>query len=366
MADDNVIEVDPAVAAAMAEVSAMLAEPVTPLPATATLASRMAATGAPLSLHDQPAGGRCVRATRNIAAGEILLTEPAVAWCLRSAREGVLVMTDADDRILAALPSWPALRTLRDTLSLAPEWAGRADEAWLLLSQLCATEGGHAHTEAGWPTVPTVPTGVEPLSPTGADNAIPCRAQLLSAIAQCNAFVSSLPLEDSQWKRGLLWVALCRLQEGGDRDRLFYDEEPLSNVSSLFVLGAQFNHACGDAANLRYTAAWEEGEDAPCLTVRADADIPAGSECTISYVSDTSLSVAERRRKLLLAYRFRCACAVCVTEEPCAGNPASDPLRSELFFPHGTGLEGATHFFASGGAYPSEPAAAQPADRTEE
>ena len=51
-------------------------------PPAPTLAELLAASGAPLALAGDAASGLRLVATRDIAAGEVLLEESALAWCL--------------------------------------------------------------------------------------------------------------------------------------------------------------------------------------------------------------------------------------------------------------------------------------------
>jgi hypothetical protein len=184
-------------------------------------------------------------------------------------------------------------------------------------------------------------------------HAVPARAQLLHSISQCNGFAVALPEEDSPWRRNLLWPLLARLALPSDRERLFDDEAPLSHVTGLFALSALFNHACGAAANVSYSdCSWAEGAEFPALTMRAVRDIAEGEEAAICYLAapgDLALPAPERRYRLLMTYRFACACAECLAEEPRAGG-ARDPLRAH--FPCGAGLESVASFYEMGGQYP--------------
>ena len=358
-------------------------------PPAPTLAELLAASGAPLALEGDAASGLRLVATRDIAAGEVLLEEDALAWCLcRSpGTDGLYVMSDASARVVATLPPWALLRTLRDTLTLAPAYALRAEAAYAVLAQLSAL-GSRRHE--AWLAVPALPPGLEacaaPRAPAegggegqpavaaaeGAEEeeggegeepplqqSMPPRVQLLQAIAQCNAFACALPEEDSAWKRALLWPLLARLQSVADRERMFDERAPLSYLSAYFVLGSLFNHAC--APNVAYSrCAWEEGQEAPRMRFVAARGIARGEEAVHSYI-DASGSAEARRKKLLLTYRFRCACSKCVEEVEGlrgggggggGGAAAGDPLAAH--FPHGMGAEGIANYYARGGRYPSE------------
>ena len=382
------ILIDAATAAAFAEADDLLAAPlvaadIDAAAAAASIEELLAETrGAPLVRGADPYGGHCLRAARDIVAGEVVLEEAAAAWCLcRSpGADGVYTMTHgADDgSIVAALPPWSALRTIRDTLTLAPSYAGRGAAAWRHLSLLSTAEG--PGERAAWLSAPALPPGVPPASPSGCDNAVPLRAQLLAAVARANAFAAALPPGDgSAWKRGLLWPALCRLREPADRERLFDDADPLSHVTAFFPLAARINHACGAAANLAHTCVWAEGAPAPLLRIVATRGIPAGSELTQHYLDDgggstdggggvgghgggdgrggggaaadgmEQRSLEARRRQLLLTYRFRCACATCASEDAAVGGPADGLARH---FAAGTGAGGVAAYFAAGGVYP--------------
>lgn len=78
----------------------------------------------------------------------------------------------------------------------------------------------------------------------------------------------------------------------------------------IFPLTARFNHACDANAACR----WE-----PQLgrrTVHAVQSISAGDEITISYGFDsTFLPYADRQRRLLADFGFRCACTKCALPE---------------------------------------------------
>ncbi len=167
----------------------------------------------------------------------------------------------------------------------------------------------------------------------GGDDAVPRRAQLLHAIFQCNAHSAALP-PDGQWLRGLLWPQLARISSAEDRDRLFDDEAPFSAVAAVFPGGACFNHSCVPNCSVR--AEWIEGQEAPQLAVHAARDIAVGEELTYSYAAKSAKGVRQRRRDLLLTYRFRCCCELCRSEEPRAGL-AGDPLEGS--FPWGAGLD---------------------------
>lgn len=314
-----------------------------------TLASLVAASGAPLRLEEDPVKGLRLVATRAIAAGETLLSESALGWCLcRSpGSDGVFTMTDQAGRVVAALPPWALLRTLRDTLTLAPQHALRAEAAYGILHQLSAL-GSRNHS--AWLGLPSLPPGLPPAAEReeACPQAMPPRVQLLQAIAQCNAFATALPAEDSPWKRALLWPMLGRMQSVEDRERLFDEPTPFAYLSAYFPLGSLFNHSC--APSVAYTeCSWEEGAPAPTVTFVALRALAAGEEATHSYI-DSSLPVASRRKKLLLTYRFACACSRCQQEMGEEGEGGEDPLRQH--FPHGLGPEGLAAYYARGGQYP--------------
>lgn len=369
-------------AAAIFAAAQCLRRPLAPEPCEppcATLESQLAATGAPASLESAPEGGRRLVATRAIAAGEVILEEDAIAWALSRSPgcDGLYALSETTSgRVVAALPPWHVLRTFRDSLSFNPSVALAPEAAYATLHQLTALGGGAPH--AAWSALPAVAPGArggdaDGVGPSAAnsstagegageeeedDDAIPARVQLLQAIAQCNAFSAALPADDSPWKRALLWPLLGRLRVGADRERLFDDPTPFSAVSALFPLGALFNHACGEA-NVGYEeCAWEEGAPAPHVRFVARRAIAAGEELCHSYISGVP-ATAERRKKLLLTYRFACACAACVADEPLAGT-AGDPLAAH--FPNGVGAEGIARFYANGGRYPTPPDADLPVE----
>ena len=190
------------------------------------------------------------------------------------------------------------------------------------------------------PLLPAQPPGQPPPG-----DPLPRRAQLLHAIAQCNAYSATLP-PDSNWLRGILWPLVGRLG-AEDREALFEDAAPFSTVSAIFPSAACLNHSC--EPNCQTKAAWVEGEEAPRAMVIARRAIAAGEELTSSYLpllGQQAGSVAQRRRELLLSYRFACACSRCRREEPRAGTP-QDPLA--VHFPHGKGLD-ASPLVRRGGA----------------
>ncbi len=328
-----------------------------------SLASLLASSGAPLRLESDPLKGLKLVATRDISAGEVILVETALctSLCRSPGSDGVFSMTDKEGRVVATLPPWALLRVFRDTLTFSPEYALRAEVGYGILAQLSALGG---REQGGWESVPTLPPGLEspPLpedtsasapdaNPPPRPTPMPPRVQLLQAIAQSNAFCASLPSEDSEWKRALLWPLLGRIQEVGDRERFFDDLRPFSNVSAFFPLGALFNHSC--APNVLYNeCSWVEGEAAPTITFVAGRDIGVGEELLHSYI-DSGSPVGERRKKLLLTYRFACVCDRCVAEGKEVGHDVGgdkDPLAKH--FPHGRGPEGLVKYYAMGGRFP--------------
>ena len=363
-------------AARIEEVREMLLRPSLSSPPSASLEELLAASGAPLRVEHTADKGRRVIATRAIAAGELILAEEAAALflCRNPGSDVVFSMTistppmetDAKEarlppRMLCTLTPWPRLRTLRDSLTLAPRFRGRAEEAFALLSQLTAL-GGQEHS--AWGALPILPPGAvsdEEREEAGGDEAllsVPIRAQLLHAISQCNGFAVALPEEDSLWRRNLLWPLLARLALPSDRERLFDegaegDAPPLSYVTGFFALASLFNHACGSAANVSYSnCVWAEGAEFPTVSMRAIRAIQEGEECSICYLAapcDKTLPVKVRRHRLLFTYRFECTCYECVMEEPRAGGEG-DPLRGH--FPCGAGVEGVASFFEGNGRYP--------------
>ena len=349
------IEIDMETAAAIHGVGEMLhADALAPRCAALPSLAALIPAGSPLLLSlGSSSKGLGLVASRHISRGETLLVESATAWCIcRSPGcDGLFTLTDSEKRVVAALPPWEQLRTLRDTLSFSAEFALRAEEAYALLYQLTAL-GGREHS--GWGAMPETRGGSGSGGGgcgVGGEPRVPRRAQLLAAVFQCNAFCAALPEDDSPWKRALLWPLVGRLQEPGDRERLFEDAAPLSAVSALFVVGALFNHTCGEP-NVGYAGcAWEEGAPAPTVRFTATRDVEPGEELFHSYLYDPhgDDDAAARRMKLLLTYRFRCACERCRAQVPAAGTP-EDPLATH--FPWGPGVEGALAFFERGGQYP--------------
>jgi hypothetical protein len=363
---------------AIEEVDAMLGRPIESGEsgaAAAALTERLAAvSGGLLGLRPDAFGGHRTVATRAIAAGEVVLEEEAVAFFLSRSpgTDGVYVLTaareegataDAAAPIIAALPHWAALRTARDTFTLAPQYVGRAEEAYALLAQLSAL-GSTEHGRVGWADLATVPAGSEATTEDGASNDVPVRCQLLAAIAQCNAFAVRLPsepepeslesdavaAETSQWRSALLYPLLARMGSADDRERLFDDEEPLSYVTTFFPAAAMINHSCAPSASFS-GCSYEVGSEGPALRMVALRDIAEGEEVTIAYgYAEGEAQVEERRYKLLVSYRFACGCERCVAEEPRAGG-AEDPLN--VHFPAGSGLDGVRALYSrSGWAYP--------------
>jgi hypothetical protein len=337
-------EVSAAEASRTAAVNVMLSDPslACSLPSRA-LAEVLSACAPACSLAHQAGGlassARGVIAMRPLSVGEVLLEESALCWKLaRSAgSDTYAILEDPDSNVLGALPPWHALRLLRDTLCFSPTTT--PEEGFSLLSELTAYGAVAKDFAAGAgregmqpQLLPTLPPGEAAEEEGGGSNAVPRRAQLLHAIFQCNAHAAALP-EDGQWLRGLLWPLLGRIESAQDRERLFDDERPFSAVAALFAGGACFNHSC--QPNCLVKAQWVEGQEAPQLAICAARDIAAGEELTYSYTVETP-SVRERRRELLLTYRFRCCCAKCRSEEPLAGLEG-DPLAQ--CFPYGFGLD---------------------------
>ena len=357
------IEIDLETAASIAAVGEMMhARGVAPRCSPPGLDSLLP-SGSPLRLASGAQKGFSLVASRAIHRGETILRESALAWCLSRSpgSDGLFTLVDAAGRVIAALPPWAQARTLRDTLTLAPDFALRAEEAYGLLFQLSAL-GSRDH--AAWEGMPELRVGVgvgvgvggggggappAPAPPGEEGSPVPPRAHLLQGIFQCNAFSAALPEEDSDWKRGLLWRGVGRLQEPADRERLFDDPAPLCAVSALFMVGSLFNHTCG-APNVGYAdCAWAEGDSAPCVRFVATRDIAAGEELRHSYFFSPADDASARRKKLLLTYRFRCACESCGEAVPGAGG-AEDPLAEQ--FPYGAGVEGALRWLRGGGVYP--------------
>jgi hypothetical protein len=407
-----VIEIDEATAAAIAEVRSMLRWRVNDEVVRAevpSLESQLAATGAPLRVEQDTSKGRKVVATRDIAEGEVVLTEQAaaVALCRSPGCDAVFSMRDTrTGRLVCTLPAWAAVRTFRDTFTLAPRFVGSAEACYSTLSQLTAY-GQRDHD--AWAGVPEVPPGIDEDEPA---NEVPRRAQLLHAIAQGNGFVVPLPEEDSEWKRALLWPMLGRIQLPEDRDRLFDDPSPLTHLTGFFPMAALINHAC--QPNVTYAGSrWDEGEEFPTFSFRATRPIRAGEECCYPYVSgadetegidddvdgaagdddeeeveeagasaaaaagaggaapssQVARNAAKRRYKLLLTYRFRCMCDRCLAEIPGlregatgggsggggsggSGGGGADPLAKH--FPFGEGVDGVLKFYSLGGTYPAQ------------
>ena len=348
--DENTVEIELSAeeSDAIRAVEEMLVGPLLPSATAESLELRLESTGAPLRVEsDARQGGRRVVATRSIAPGEILLSEDAVGWFIAPppGSGAVSAMAGADGRMIAALPAWLSLRLLRDTLAFAPSLD--AEVGYATLSQLTAGD----HPCAG---LVAPPLEVPPATPPGLlatpGNAVPPRAQLIGALAQCNAFQVPLPCDDSPWKRALLWPALGRIVEAADRDALFDDDAPLSAVSAFFPLAALLNHSCTPDAVV--DCGWAEGAPAPRATVRAVRAVPEGTEVTHAYVDPATLGAAERRATLLVTYGFVCACGRCAAEVPHAGTSGADPLLDAGHFPEGVGLRGRAAFFARGGAYP--------------
>jgi len=90
----------------------------------------------------------------------------------------------------------------------------------------------------------------------------------------------------------------------------------------VYVRNSFFNHSC--APNVSY---WVVENT---LQVECTATVPAqaGTELCISYI-DTALPLAERRAKLLESYMFRCDCTKCIAEEKEEGEDNSDSKPDE-------------------------------------
>jgi hypothetical protein len=339
------IEIDLEQAYSIRSVADMLARPLPPECAADGLRSRLAEACAALALEDDSRQGRRVVATRDIFAGELLFTEPAVAWWLAppSGLGGVAAMANEDGRLLATLPSYFGLRLLRDTLSFAR--GIEAEPGYALLTQLTSGDRVEGNFGPAAFSAPLIPPGIDPTP----ENSIPLRSQLLSSIAQCNAFQVPLPEEDSAWKRALLWPLIGRVRDAADRDALFDDPDPLSTVSAFFVLAAQLNHSCDPAAVIE--CLWEQGASAPCASITALRDIAAGEEVTHAYTSGVGLTPADRRKALLVTYGFLCSCKKCSAEIDGVGT-GTDELTAAGHLPLGAGACGRAAFFAGGGTYP--------------
>lgn len=344
------IELDADSAAALYAVGAMLhADEITPFCTVISPTSLISDVNGPLEVRVNASGIRGCFATRDIIAGEELFAEAATAWYLarEPGADGVYVMSDESGAPLATLPPWAVLRTIRDTLTLSPEYALDAEKAYARIAVLTAF-GSSDHES--WKRMPRVAPGAgDADAAIGDDDDVPPRAQLLAAIAQCNAFSAALPA-DSEWKRGVLWPALGRMRVPSDRERLFGggeddESEPFSAVNAFFPAGSFFNHSC--APNVGHAdCAWAEGEPAPVIRFVARKDIACGEEALLAYV-DPSLPVSTRRRKLLITYHFACACIKCLNEEN------GEPLTG-LAFSTGSGANGILDFYQRGGVYPCE------------
>ena len=374
------IEIDVEQAAAIMAVRDMLQRPsLRPEVDAPALDTLLAQSGAPLRVGMDPAKGRCLVATRRIAAGETLFAEEATAWFLSRSpgSDGVYSIAGPDGALLTTLPPWHVLRLLRDTLSF-PAHATAPETGYALLTQLVSGDAVDGNFGPAASSVPAVAPGIPDASDTSGVNAVPPRAQLLAQIAQCNAFSAALPDDDSAWKRALLWPALGRVVDAADRDVLFDDPAPLSAVSAFFVLGGLFNHSCAPSVRCKWGAArlplnhglptpslrctdtgcaWVEGAPAPRVAFTAARDIEEGEEATHAYL-DPDQPLDERRRALLLTYGFVCRCERCSAElADAAGGAASasgprDALASAGHFPNGNAARGRAAFFAGGGHYP--------------
>jgi hypothetical protein len=334
-----IIELDAAATAAIAAVREVLQLPVESVIKPVDLQERLVSAGAPLRIEHSASRGRCLVATRDIAAGEVLLQEDASAWSLTRSpgSDGVFALRNECGQLVATLPQWHTLRLLRDTLSFPI--GSDPEAAYAYVSQLLSdpSEGNFASASRVPETAPGVPATPE--------NVVPRRAQLLASIAQCNAFTAALPAEDSDWKRGLLWQLLGRITDPADRDLLFDDEDPLSTISSFFVLGGLFNHSCDP--NVRYTScSWEAGMNAPRIIFTAGRDIACGAEACCAYLDPDELCES-RRNELLVTYGFVCTCHKCEAEV------GGDSLAAAGHYPNGFAARARAAFFASGGEYPS-------------
>jgi hypothetical protein len=331
-------------AAAIAGIHEMLRRPIRPLLGQQSLQDRLLATDAPVRINFDPLRGRHLLATRPIKEGEIILREDATAWNLSRSpgSDGLFALAGVNGQLLTTLPQWHTLRLLRDTLTFSPVFADNPESGYAYITQLLTNDSVDGNFGPAATTVPLTPPGIV----TSIENEVPCRVQLLAAIAQSNAFVAAFPEEDSDWKRGLLWPLLGRVANPDDRDILFDDVSPLSSVTAYFVLGGLLNHSC--RPNVRYTdCAWTPGDLAPHIIFRAAQDIAAGEEVCGAYL-DPGCPHEERRRKLLLTYGFVCRCPACIEEVG-----PDDELSSANHFPSGNAARGRAAFYASGGTYPA-------------
>ena len=365
------LQLDAAQQAALDEVTAMLSEPsLACAPGARTLAGVLAACAPTLCLADAaggPGSARGVVTTAAAPCGAELLHESALYWLLARSpgTDAVRVLEDGDGRLLGSLSSWAAIRTLGHTLCVNPTGGGplhaaarldgAAEAAYARVQQLTVYGAPAAAlvaaSERAGGAAPALLPSLPPGLADGPGAAIPRRAQLLHAITRCNGHAATLP-PDGNWLRGLLWPLLGRLG-AGDRDRLFEDAAPFSQLTAQFAGAALLNHSC--EPNCQTSAQWLEGEPAPRAVVIAKRALAAGEECTCSYLPlAPGGGVAARRRELLLSYRFACACARCVREEPRAGTPA-DPLAAH--FPLGAGLDARVEVRRGGALWPREVAA---------
>lgn len=99
-------------------------------------------------------------------------------------------------------------------------------------------------------------------------------------------------------------MILCAIAEG---NCLPYVEESGQRGMGLYVSAARFNHSCAPNAEYESTKS--------SILIKAEVDIPKGTEVTISYLPRQLLSDgASRRQRLLDGRGFGCRCPRCIAD----------------------------------------------------
>ncbi|KAI5274328.1 SET domain-containing protein [Aureobasidium subglaciale] len=93
-----------------------------------------------------------------------------------------------------------------------------------------------------------------------------------------------------------------------DYDSTGLPADSASNTISVFVQASYMNHSCVQNTSRSFVG--------DMIVVRANSDIPAGTELTTSYVPAIS-SEPNRHAELLDSWHFECACPLCESEKHC-------------------------------------------------
>ena len=333
-----------------------------PDPPVSALSALPAALHASVALVDTPDKGRTLIATRDCAAGEVLLVEDATLFApsdvLVAARGGGLPALLLYGRAWAAPARWRGQReAAHDAVAqLHPERAppggwGRdlpatlaapvasAREAWVALHSLphasppgAASRAAAATLDAMWRDYNAWGAAVAPSSPRWRHRLsarLACapdeellRAMVLHAVSPLNAIgcecrvptgdaralVEALHARVGDAVEGLAAAGVPPLplpDEAGEDACAGTVQLPLTG---LFLLTSMLSHSCAPSAFFR--SYWNAEQQAPQVRVAAARALRAGQEVTISYLGDGPEDV-RRRAPVLSGYGFSCACERC-------------------------------------------------------